>query len=232
MIWMSVYHLAFDLNYFGWIKQDFYHDPIWTWQRTAIVSLFVWVAGLSQTVAFQRSINWATFWRRWMQIAGAAVLVTIGSLFLFKQSFIYFGILHSMAIMLIIVRLTAPLSAGWLFILGALLIMAQWAGPILISLHPGLDMLNARAWNWLGLISRLPVTEDYAPLVPWLGVMWWGAAAGQWLCPRWQGWLNGRPLFGSIGRGLIWLGQHSLSYYLLHQVVFMGVLWLVQLSIE
>ena len=29
--------------------------------------------------------------------------------------------------------------------------------------------------------SRKPVTEDYVPLVPWLGVMWWGVASGQWL---------------------------------------------------
>jgi len=30
--------------------------------------------------------------------------------------------------------------------------------------------------NWLGLITRKLVTEDYVPLLPWLGVMWWGVA--------------------------------------------------------
>jgi len=38
--------------------------------------------------------------------------------------------------------------------------------------------MNAPALNWLGWISQKPITEDYAPLFPWLGVMWWGAAAG------------------------------------------------------
>ena len=33
---------------------------------------------------------------------------------------------------------------------------------------------------FVSLIGRKPVTEDYVPLVPWLGVMWWGMAAGQW----------------------------------------------------
>ncbi len=43
--------------------------------------------------------------------------------------------------------------------------------------------VHARALNWLGLITRKPVTEDYVPLLPWLGVVWWGGcralAAGQ-----------------------------------------------------
>ena len=30
-------------------------------------------------------------------------------------------------------------------------------------------------------MTRKPVTEDYVPLLPWLGVMLWGLAAGQWL---------------------------------------------------
>jgi len=31
--------------------------------------------------------------------------------------------------------------------------------------------MNAPALNWLGWISQKPITEDYAPLFPWLGVM-------------------------------------------------------------
>ena len=32
MVWMTVFHFSFDLNQFGYIKQNFYHDPVWTWQ--------------------------------------------------------------------------------------------------------------------------------------------------------------------------------------------------------
>jgi uncharacterized membrane protein len=38
------------------------------------------------------------------------------------------------------------------------------------------------ALNWLGLIGYKPITEDYVPLLPWLGVMWWGMAAGNGCC--------------------------------------------------
>ena len=40
---------------------------------------------------------------------------------------------------------------------------------------------NGKGLNWLGLVARKPFTEDYVPVFPWLGVMWWGLASGQWL---------------------------------------------------
>ena len=65
MVWMTAYHFCFDLDHFGLIQQDFYRDPFWTWQRTAIVSLFLFTAGLSQAVASAQGQGWPRFWRRW-----------------------------------------------------------------------------------------------------------------------------------------------------------------------
>ncbi|HOM22077.1 MAG TPA: heparan-alpha-glucosaminide N-acetyltransferase domain-containing protein, partial [Ottowia sp.] len=48
LLWMTGYHFAFDLNHFGHIRQNFYADPVWTAQRTAIVSLFLLCAGAGQ----------------------------------------------------------------------------------------------------------------------------------------------------------------------------------------
>ena len=45
---MAVFHFCFDLSYFKLIEQNFYRDPFWTVQRAMIVTLFVFVAGLSQ----------------------------------------------------------------------------------------------------------------------------------------------------------------------------------------
>ena len=45
MLWMTVYHFCFDLDYFGLIHQAFLSDPFWTTQRTLIVSLFLLCAG-------------------------------------------------------------------------------------------------------------------------------------------------------------------------------------------
>src|SRR3954465_8774930 len=126
IVWMTAFHFCFDLNHFGWIRQDFNHDPTWLWQRTAIVSLFLFCAGLGQAVAWSQRQSWPRFWRRWAQVAGCAVLVSIGSWLMFKDRFISFGVLHGIAVMLIVVRLTA-LAGRWLWIAGAVAIaLPMW----------------------------------------------------------------------------------------------------------
>ena len=88
--------------------------------------------------------------------------------------------------------------------------------------HPFFD---TRGTNWVGLVTRKPVTEDYAPLLPWLGVMLWGLAAGQWLLARRRG-----GLAGAIGRPLqplAVLGRWSLSFYMVHQPVLIGAMMAV-----
>ncbi|WP_439519017.1 heparan-alpha-glucosaminide N-acetyltransferase [Hydrogenophaga sp.] len=226
MLWMTAYHFCFDLDFFGLIQQDFYRDPFWTWQRTAIVSLFLFTAGLSQAVALHQGQPLARFWRRWLQVAGAALLVTAGSLLVFPKSFIYFGVLHGIAVMLILARVTAGWGA-WRWPLGALLIALPLVAPAAMAAWPTLDIFNARWLNWLGFISRKPITEDYVPLLPWLGVVWWGMAAGQWMLqhrPCWRGVGDGAAT--GARRSLVTLGRWSLSYYLLHQPVLMGLIWL------
>jgi uncharacterized membrane protein len=224
MLWMSVYHFSFDLDYFGFISADFRHDPFWTAQRTAIVSLFLFTAGLSQAVALHRGQGAQRFWRRWAQVAAAALLVTAGSLIMFPRSFIAFGILHGIAVMLLVVRATGRWGSWW-WPLGALLMLAPLLAPPAMAAWPALAVFNQPALSWLGFINRLPVTEDFVPLLPWLGVMGWGLAAGQWALrhrPDWLGDLDA-PATG-FRRGLVTLGRWSLSYYLLHQPVMLGVL--------
>lgn len=215
IVWMALFHFAFDLNHFGLLepRQNFYGDALWTVQRSCIVSLFLFCAGLGQAVALDAGQGWPRFWRRWGQIAGCALLVSAGSAMMFPRSWISFGILHGIALMLILTRLAAPLR-GWLWPLGALAIVLPW-----LVQHPFFD---SRWTNWLGLVTRKPVTEDYAPLLPWVGMMLWGTAAGHWLLAHRRG-----VLAGAVPRGLrplAALGRWSLSFYMLHQPVLIGAI--------
>ncbi|MEO8856302.1 MAG: heparan-alpha-glucosaminide N-acetyltransferase [Burkholderiaceae bacterium] len=223
LLWMTVFHFCFDLNQFGFIHQDLNNDIFWTLQRTLILSTFLVCAGMGQAIATQQGQSWRPFWRRWAEVAGCAVLVSIGSWLMFPRSFIYFGVLHGMALMLIVVRLTARWG-NWLWLLGLLAVAAQPIAAHLLQTSAWSELFNSRGMNWLGLVTRKPVTEDYVPLIPWLGVMWWGAAAGQWLLRRHSlaVWVPNRP-----GAGLATLGRWSLSYYMLHQPVMIGTLLLV-----
>lgn len=232
MVWMTAFHFCFDLNHFGLWQQDFYRDPFWTWQRTLILSLFLFCAGLGQAIAVAQGQSWPRFWRRWAQVAGCALLVTLGSWLMYPQSFIYFGVLHGIALMLIIARLTTRWG-GWLWLLGSVAIAIKFIAVYALetgALAVFSDVLNAPMLNWLGLITRKPITEDYVPLLPWLGVMWWGVAAGSWLsgqgaaCLSWQ--------LPAALEPLARIGRWSLSYYMLHQPVMIGALmaigWLVK----
>ncbi len=220
IVWMTLYHFAFDLNHFGYVKQDFYTDPVWTLQRSAIVSLFLFCAGLGQAVAIEQGQSARRFWLRWSQIAACALLVTASSYWMYPKSFIYFGVLHGIAVMLIVTRYTAGLGR-WLWLAGAIAVAMHFIADYAHSYWPSADFLNERWFNWLGLISRKPITEDYVPLLPWLGVMWWGVASGQWLLANRPQVLAGRGLAGTVP--LAWLGRWSLPWYMLHQPVMIGV---------
>ena len=216
VVWMAVFHFCFDLNHAGFIQQDFYRDPWWTGQRTAIVTLFLLCVGMGQAVSMAQGQSWARFWRRWLQVLACAVAVSLGSWWMFPGSFISFGVLHGIAFMLIVLRLSGS-AGGWLWPAGAVMLVA----PMLIQ-HAFFD---SRWTNWVGLVTRKPVTEDFVPVLPWLGVALWGLALGQWLLRR-RPQALADPLPAAlrrIGSPLAWLGRHSLAFYMVHQPVLIGL---------
>ncbi|MBI5721595.1 MAG: DUF1624 domain-containing protein [Burkholderiales bacterium] len=222
IVWMAIFHLCFDLNLYALMPaQNFYRDPFWLNQRTGIVSLFLFCAGLAQAVALQAQGGGSSFgarfgvrfWRRWAQVAGCALLVSLGSWFMFPKSWIGFGVLHGIAVMLILARLAAPAGA-WLWPLAALAI----AVPQFFR-HPWFNQPFA---HWTGLVTKKPITEDWVPVLPWLGVMLAGLAAGQWLLAH-----RRALLAGAVPRALAplaLLGRWSLTFYMTHQLVFLGVI--------
>ena len=212
IVWMAAFHFGFDLNHFGWIRQDFYRDPVWTWQRTAIVSLFLFCAGGGQALAVMNGQGASRFWKRWGQVAGCALLVTLSSWFMFPNSWISFGVLHGIAAMLLLLRLgLARLPDAALLALA----VAAVALPHVVQ-HP---MFDTRWTNWLGLVTHKPVTEDYVPVLPWLGAMLLGFVATRARPRLWQ---------GSAPRPLAVLGRWSLSFYMVHQPVFIAGLVAMQ----
>ena len=73
IVWMALFHFCFDLNHFGFIRQNFYSDPFWTVQRTCIVSMFLFCAGFGQAIALDQSRGGSrftpAFWGRWAPVS-------------------------------------------------------------------------------------------------------------------------------------------------------------------
>jgi uncharacterized membrane protein len=233
IVWMAVFHFCFDLNEQGWLhpQQVFWRDPFWIDQRNCIVSLFLLCAGAGQAVAVASGQTWPRFWRRWAQVAGCAVLVSIGSWLMFPRAWISFGVLHGMAVMLVLLRVLGTAlpparlarSAPALLAVAALAILA-WRLP-----HEFVSPVFDSRWtNWTGLVTHLPVTEDYVPVMPWFGIMLAGYVAMSLLMER----TRTRPVatgpIPSAAGGLAWLGRWSLSFYMIHQPVLIGLLMAVR----
>jgi len=231
MVWMAGFHFSFDLNQYGFIRsQNFYADPFWTTQRLCIVSMFLLGAGAGQAVAVDAGQAWPRFWRRWAQVAGCAVLVSIGSYVMFPRSWINFGVLHGMAVMLLVLRLLgtrlpparvarSPLA----FACVALAALAAWWLPHVVANR----FFDTRLTDWVGLVTRLPITEDYVPVLPWLGMMLAGWLAASVLLVHARAAFTGAVPF--VARPLATLGRWSLSFYMIHQLVLIGSLELIRM---
>ena len=234
MVWMTVFHLCFDLSHLQLWRQDFYHNPVWTWQRSAIVSLFLLCAGLAQAAAQSKQTSATRFYRRWAQVAGCALLVSAGSYLVFPNSFIYFGVLHGMAVMLLLLRLLQGCSNRLLLCLAIVCMLAPGLYHYAASSLPAalVEWLNTKPLSPLGLVTRKPATEDFVPILPWMGVMLLGLGLGRQQMAKPGAWLASylaRPAQSWASRSLAWLGRHSLPYYMLHQLVLLGGLMLLVL---
>ena len=214
IIAMVAYHFCFDLRYFGITHSDFEHDPRWLAARSLILGSFMLIAGVSLVLA-SRNVDAN---RRWLahvaKIGVAALLVTAASAAMFPQSFIWFGVLHAIAVSLLLARpfVSKPVLAA---IAG---IVVLWAGMTLD--HPAFD---SRALGWIGFMTAKPMTEDYVPLFPWAGVLLLGIAVGNRLLH-----VQFAPpaALGRLPRWFRLIGRHSLAIYLVHQPVLIGLLWL------
>jgi uncharacterized membrane protein len=210
---MAAYHFAFDLRWFGLARIDFEHDPRWIAARSAILASFLLIAGVSLVLASRRPDFQRRFVRNVARIVGAALLVSVASRLAFPQSWIWFGVLHAIAVALL---LALPLvhRPRLAFAVGALVVILG-----ALARHP---MFDAAWLQWIGFMTHRPYTEDYVPLFPWAGLVLVGVALGHALVQH--------P--GSLRRieGPAWLrflGRHSLVTYLVHQPILLGLLWLV-----
>jgi uncharacterized membrane protein len=210
---MIVYHFCFDLRYYGVLPADFEHDPFWLGFRALIVSSFMTLVGVSLVLADHARSPAAAHWRRVGLIAACALAASLGSYAMFPRTFIYFGILHCIAVVSLLAWPLARRPAAAL-VIGVAIVVAG-----LTLQAPAFD---ARALSWIGFTTRKPLTEDYVPLAPWAGIAFAGIAVGHALLrTRFRAL---RPL-ASAPSWLPWLGRHSLAVYMVHQPIMLAALW-------
>ncbi|MBU4530589.1 MAG: DUF1624 domain-containing protein [Hoeflea sp.] len=209
-----LFHLVWDLEFTGFISGVAFH-PLWLAFGRSLAGSFMFLAGVSLVLAHGVQFRTRTYFRRLTVIVVAAVAITIVTLLAFPSAFVYFGILHSIAIASLIgvVFLKLPTSAS---LLAGLAMMAL---PWFISL-PAFD---PRWLAWIGLSANPPLSNDFVPVFPWAGVTLLGIAFAKAVDIGKNRMISAGADCRFLAR-LGWLGRHSLTIYLLHQPMMLAII--------
>jgi uncharacterized membrane protein len=219
---MAAYHFTWDLAAFRWIDGAVTASRDFHLAGHFIAASFLILSGVSLVLA-RRARNlslWRDprYWRRWAQIVVAAGAISLVSLKLFPEAPIFFGILHCIALSSLIALPFVEAPAAVTLAAAALAL----AAPSLLAA----PLFDAAPLWWTGLSTFQPASNDYRPLLPWLGFVLLGVALARRAPPVSTGSAAPHPPRPFI-RPLAFLGRHSLAFYLIHQPILYGALALI-----
>ncbi len=217
---MFVYHFSWDLTAFGFAQFHIFTNPLWIWFANLIAALILLVMGVSQVMARQRGLSPRMFFRRLLIIAAGAGAVSLATYQMDPVTFIFFGILHHVALASLILVAAIQLPTWAMALLAALFFVAP-------------EVLSGPAFStewllWVGLSPSPPLTLDYVPLAPWFGLPLSGVVLGRLMLgggtvPALLMW---RPV-NPMARLVRLIGRHSLILYIVHQPILYGGLYLL-----
>jgi uncharacterized membrane protein len=218
IILMVCYHLLFDLGEFrgvdkflGWSTD--LASPAWRIAQAFFAALFVLLSGISSTLTRSNV-------RRGLRLLVVALAVTAVTYVFDPASAVWFGILQCLAFSMLLygaafAKARPASCAAW----GALVIALS---AVLPAVKQALTMRS----DWLlpfGIPGQGFSSFDYFPLIPWFGVFLVGAALGKSVYAGRRSLLPWRLPVTFVNLA----GRHSLLIYIVHQPIFMGVLYLL-----
>ena len=155
--------------------------------------------------------------RRTAMIAANAMVVSAVTWYMFGDRFVVFGVLHFITVASIL---------GLVFLRFYRLNLFFGVGLVVLGYFEN-SFFDQSIWNWVGLMTFKPLTEDYVPLIPWFGVVLLGLFTTRWMSSIDMLSRQNEPAWVSRSNYLSVAGRHSLLIYMLHQPLLMGVLGLL-----
>ena len=212
LIAMAIYHFTWDLGFFGYIEPETATTGGWRIFARVIAGSFLFLVGFSLVLGHRKGFHARPFLIRLAKIGGAALVITIATWFAFRETFIFFGILHAIA---------AASIVGLLFLrLPVIVTLLAATAAVVAPLYLRAPLFDHPALWWVGLSVDIPRSNDYVPLLPWLAPVLLGIASGKLFVAS----TLPERLAGFGGRTKVrWktlleaAGRHSLAIYLIHQ---------------
>ncbi|MBE7200535.1 MAG: DUF1624 domain-containing protein [Parafilimonas terrae] len=214
---MATYHTLWDLGHLRLTAENYAGTPAGRAAAEVIAGSFLILVGVGLVLMNGRGIRMRPTLLRLARIGAAALAVTVGTWITFPDAFVFFGILHCIA-------LSSVLGLPFLFLPAPITALA--AAAVLAAPHLAqAPILDAPALLFLGLGTVTPRTNDYVPLFPWFGLVLAGIVLGRAALPRLAGSrLGAWTPRSAFGRAATFAGRHSLAIYLIHQPVLLAML--------
>lgn len=220
---MVLYHFLVDLEIIFLLPLGVYHMPLVLLAR-ASASSFILLVGISAAFKFNRIKSLGSqkvflgFAISSFKIMFWAMIITLVTYLLFPSQTIYFGILHFIALSLLLLIPFLYLPSNFLLVAIGILILG------LGFVVPGLQTTNY-FFIPFGLVPSQFTGFDYFPLIPWFGLVLFGLFIGRNYKLIYQ--ILRLPKIyvpGQKAKFFVLLGRHSLQIYLLHQPILFTIL--------
>ncbi len=213
VILMVLFHIGYDLAYFGYADYVTTVDIEWIVFRGIILSMFLLAVGMSSYLAYSNGIRLSKLIRTLVKLIFVSLLISIGSYIVFPQEWIYFGVIHFITLALVVSLIFIKVPKF------SLVVGVGIVGSYLMGYAPFDTLFIYGVNHWY-----IPVyTVDVVSFTPWFGVVLIGV------------FVMDAELFGlkvhnnAATRRIAFLGQHSLVIYLLHQPVLFGLFYTIKL---
>ena len=218
------------------------------WAPSPLVRSFGWlvaftfltVFGVSAGIKYQRMVVnqisfrqiFSSFAKRGLELVGAALLVTLGSLFLLPDLYIRFGVLHFFALSCFLLPLI--ITSNRRILLATILIALAWLTKPSWQFNPSTSLflpLDLRPLNY--------ATIDHWTMIPFFILPLIGAWCGKRLVAKSNHLFDqsssiksssinsSRKTILTYQKPVLWLGQHSLLVYLVHVPILIVICWLM-----
>jgi uncharacterized membrane protein len=207
IVLMVIFHFGYDLTVFDWADFSTGKDLEWRIFRTVIVSSFLLAVGMSSYLAYHKTINTKKLTKAVGKLFAVSVFITLGSLFMNPNTWVYFGIIHfiTLALPISVLFVRVPYIA---LVIGIGCIVGYWMG--IVNLFP--------IWKWGVLHLGIPTrTVDLVSFFPWIGVVLIGVFV------MYKELFHIKIETSAVSNKLVFLGQHSLIIYLIHQPILYGL---------
>ncbi|MBB3318892.1 putative membrane protein [Rhizobium sp. BK181] len=218
---MATYHFTWDMEFMGYLAPGTAETGWLKLYARAIASTFLFIVGVSLVLANTPEIRWRSFWKRLAMIAAAALAISVVTWFVFPGEWIFFGILHCIAVLsllgLVFLRLPLPATIAATAAVAAAWVVDTWVAPDLLRS----PIFNPRYLAWIGLAEMPQRSNDFVPIFPWAVSFLLGMTAT--LIAMRTGLLERLAKLGTGSSLPAKVGRHSLAFYLIHQPVLIAV---------